>query len=54
MGDRTGQQGGPIRLEKRGFLNVHGKKGSSCPKCGDIIRTVSFSRHDTFYCPKCR
>lgn len=42
------------RLEKRGFLQIHGKKGHSCPKCGDIIRIVSFAQRDTFYCPTCQ
>lgn len=42
------------RLDKRDFLQVHGKKGYPCPKCGDIIRTVSFSLSDTFYCPTCQ
>lgn len=41
-------------LEKRDFLQIHGKKGRPCPKCGDTIRTVSFSQSDTFYCPKCQ
>lgn len=42
------------RLEKRDFLQIHGKKGHSCPKCGDTIRTISFSQSDTFYCPTCQ
>ncbi len=40
--------------ERRDFLNVHGKKGSHCPQCGDMIRVVSFSKKDTFYCPTCQ
>jgi formamidopyrimidine-DNA glycosylase len=40
--------------ERRDFLNIHGKKGSVCPECGDIIRTVSFSKRDTYYCPTCQ
>jgi len=41
-------------MEKRDFLQIHGKKGCLCPKCGDIIRTVSFAQSDTFYCPTCQ
>ncbi len=42
------------RPEQRDFLNVHGKKGSRCVQCGDIIQTVSYSEKDTFYCPTCQ
>ncbi|UCD19703.1 MAG: Fpg/Nei family DNA glycosylase [candidate division WOR-3 bacterium] len=42
------------RPERRNFLNVHGKKGSRCARCGDIIQTVSYSDKDTFYCPTCQ
>jgi formamidopyrimidine-DNA glycosylase len=41
-------------LEKRDFLNVHGKKGIPCPRCGETICSVSFSRSDVHYCPKCQ
>lgn len=40
--------------EKRTFLNIHGKKGVPCPRCGDKIRTISFSRGDIYYCPTCQ
>ncbi|KPK64775.1 hypothetical protein AMJ83_00890 [candidate division WOR_3 bacterium SM23_42] len=40
--------------ENRSFLNVHGKKGKTCPRCGDVIRCVSFRKNDTFYCPMCQ
>ncbi|UCF69664.1 MAG: Fpg/Nei family DNA glycosylase [candidate division WOR-3 bacterium] len=46
--NRTGRSG------RRDFLNVHGKKGSRCPQCGDTIRSISFSKGDTFYCPTCQ
>jgi formamidopyrimidine-DNA glycosylase len=42
------------RLEKRNFLNIHGKKGQACPRCSDLIQLVSFARGDTYYCPKCQ
>ena len=25
-----------------------------CPRCGDIIRTVSFEEHTVFYCATCQ
>lgn len=42
------------RLDKRDFLQIHGKRGHSCPKCGDTVRIVSFAQRDTFYCPTCQ
>ncbi len=42
------------RLDKRDFLMIHGKRNSPCPRCGDSIRTVSFSNRDMFYCPNCQ
>ena len=38
-------------LEKRDFLNIHNKKKSPCPRCGEMILSVSFSNQKTFYCP---
>ncbi len=40
--------------DKRDFLKIHGKKGFSCPKCGDTVRSVSFAQSDTFYCAHCQ
>lgn len=42
------------RPEKRDFLNIHGRKGQSCPRCGDLIQLVSFVRGNTYYCPQCQ
>jgi formamidopyrimidine-DNA glycosylase len=39
---------------KREFLNIHGKKGQVCPRCGAQIQIVSLARGDTYYCPKCQ
>ena len=36
----------------RGYI-VHDQAGSMCPRCGDIIRTVSFEEHTVFYCATC-
>jgi len=42
------------RLDKRDFLQIHGKRGQPCPVCGDTIKSVSFSQSDTYYCPTCQ
>jgi len=33
---------------------VHGRVGQSCPECGDIIRSVSYSGYTVAYCPACQ
>jgi formamidopyrimidine-DNA glycosylase len=35
-------------------MAVHGRKGATCPVCGDVVREVSFA--DTFlnYCATCQ
>jgi formamidopyrimidine-DNA glycosylase len=33
---------------------VHGRKGDACPVCGDVIRTVEYSRYTVSYCPTCQ
>jgi formamidopyrimidine-DNA glycosylase len=42
------------RLDRKDFLQIHGKKGSPCPRCGGIIRIISFLQSDTYYCPTCQ
>lgn len=33
---------------------VHGRIGASCPECGDVIRSVSYSGYTVAYCPTCQ
>ena len=33
---------------------VHGRIGESCPACGDVIRSVSYSGYTVAYCPTCQ
>lgn len=40
--------------EIRQFFNVHGKKGSTCPFCGSVIREISISGRSTHVCPRCQ
>jgi len=42
------------RLDTRDFLQIHGKKGRSCPVCGETIKSVTFSQSETYYCPGCQ
>lgn len=36
------------------FLNIYGKEGETCPRCGAEIVKVNQSGRGTYYCPKCQ
>jgi len=43
--------------EKGGFeplLQVYGREGEPCPRCGSTVRRVVISNRSAFYCPKCQ
>lgn len=50
--DFLGADGKPgyFRIE----LNVYGKSGEPCPKCGGPIRSLAIGQRNSFYCPKCQ
>ncbi len=33
---------------------VHHRTGEQCPRCGDTIRSVSYSSYTVNYCPTCQ
>lgn len=35
-------------------LNVYGKEGRACPRCGQRISVMKVGQRSTFYCPKCQ
>ena len=35
-------------------LNVYGRAGQPCPRCGEAIRQVRNAQRSTFYCPRCQ
>ena len=35
-------------------FTVHGKYGTSCPRCGDDLRRISYESHEVTYCPACQ
>lgn len=47
---RTG--GLPPKLGER--FAVHNRAGRPCPRCGDILRRVSFESYEMVYCPACQ
>jgi len=34
--------------------NVHGRAGEACPVCGDVVRSVEYTRYRIDYCPTCQ
>lgn len=47
--DASGEEGG---FEPR--LQVYGRAGSPCPKCGSVIKRIVLTNRSAFYCPKCQ
>ena len=43
-----------IHLKVRDFLQVHGKGGSPCPRCGGNITTIGANQRLTNYCRRCQ
>ncbi|MDA8060884.1 MAG: Fpg/Nei family DNA glycosylase [Actinomycetota bacterium] len=43
-----------LKDDKRKAMAVHGRAGSPCPVCGDIVRSVSFAAKSWQYCPTCQ
>ena len=48
------RMGEDIHLKVRDFLQVHGKGGSPCPKCGGNITTIGANHRLTNYCRSCQ
>jgi formamidopyrimidine-DNA glycosylase len=34
--------------------NVHGRAGDACPVCGDVVRSVEYTRYRVDYCATCQ
>jgi formamidopyrimidine-DNA glycosylase len=46
--------GDAIHVELRDFLDVHGKPGQPCPRCGSTISEVRRERRATHFCRTCQ
>ena len=43
-----------LKSEKKTNMSVHGRKGETCPVCGDVVREVSFADSSLQYCATCQ
>jgi formamidopyrimidine-DNA glycosylase len=46
--------GGLSEPKLGGHFEVHGRSGTSCPRCGDALRRVSYESYEITYCPACQ
>jgi len=49
-----GQVGDAIHVEIRDFLQVHGRAGQPCPRCGRAISQVKRKKSATHFCRTCQ
>jgi len=50
--DFTDSEGRPGYFQQR--LQVYGRNGEPCPRCGSRIRSLPLGQRNTFYCPRCQ
>jgi len=53
-GRAEGLAAAALKAEKKDGLQVHGRAGQPCPRCGDTVREVSFAMKSLQYCPTCQ
>jgi formamidopyrimidine-DNA glycosylase len=52
-GERT-RVGGLSAPKLGDRFTVHGRPGTPCPVCGDVMRRVSYEAYEITYCPTCQ
>lgn len=50
----SGRPPAELKDAKRRGMAVHGRRGESCPVCGDEVRSVFFADNSLEYCPTCQ
>lgn len=50
----AGRMGEDIHLKIRDFLQVHGKGGRPCPRCGNAISQITANQRLTNFCRRCQ
>ena len=49
-----GKPAAELKDAKRAGMRVHGRTGTACPECGDVVREVSFADTSLQYCATCQ
>ncbi len=50
----SGKPPAELKDAKRRGMRVHGRRGETCPACGDTVRSVFFADNSLEYCPTCQ
>lgn len=50
----SGRPPADLKDAKRRGMQVHGRRGETCPVCGDEVRSVFFADNSLEYCPTCQ
>jgi formamidopyrimidine-DNA glycosylase len=58
LSDAVARAGGlgaaDLKAEKKASMAVHARDGLPCPRCGDVVRSVSFADSSLQYCATCQ
>jgi formamidopyrimidine-DNA glycosylase len=54
VGEASGKPPADLKDAKRRGMKVHGRRGETCPVCGDTVRSVFFADNSLEYCPTCQ
>ncbi|MDQ4214543.1 Fpg/Nei family DNA glycosylase [Microbacterium sp. ASV81] len=54
VAEATGRPPADLKDAKRRGMQVHGRRGETCPVCGDTVRSVFFADRSLEYCPTCQ
>ena len=50
----SGKPPADLKDAKRRGMRVHGRRGETCPVCGDTVHSVFFADNSLEYCPTCQ
>jgi len=54
VAEASGKPPADLKDAKRRGMQVHGRRGETCPVCGDEVRSVFFADNSLEYCPTCQ
>jgi formamidopyrimidine-DNA glycosylase len=54
LGRSAGLEPSELKGDKKRSMDVHGRTGETCPRCGDTIRQVAFATKSLQYCATCQ